>query len=57
MRFIIALSKAATEQTFLISNGNWFHKQISLANTEAPVLTDAKIKLEVLIERAPIRSA
>jgi hypothetical protein len=48
MRFITALSKAAIERILLIANGNWFHKRILLTNTEAPGLTDAKIKLEVL---------
>jgi hypothetical protein len=55
--FIIALSKAETARTFLIANGNWFQKRIPLTNTEAPGLTDGQIKLEVLTERAPIRSA
>jgi hypothetical protein len=54
MRSIKNLSKAATERTFLIANANWFHKRIPLTNTEAPGLTDEKIKLEVLTERAPI---
>jgi hypothetical protein len=54
MRSITALSKAATEWKLLIANGNWFHKRIPLTNTEASELTDAKIKLEILTERASI---
>jgi hypothetical protein len=57
MRSITALSKAGTERTFLKANGNWFHKRIPPTNPEAPGLTDGKIKLEVLTERASIRSA
>jgi hypothetical protein len=57
MRTSTSLSKTANERTFLIASGNWFHKRIQLTNTEASGLTDRKIKLEVITEGAPIRSA